>query len=452
MTTRKLARPSIDPRLWELESAEARHARVRTDDALLMGYSESATRQIGFATVTNQPAGRQLIWYDGPHLMTCAPTGTGKGRCCAIPALLTYPGSVVCVDIKGELYATTSRRRREMGQQVFKLDPFELIDDHSDSLNPLDALSLPNAERDTDCQTLASLLAHGKRFTRDPFWDTSACGLISGCLSHISLLPEERERTLNKLRDLLNNDDVTFNLAVLLDTVGKKLPRMAYQEIASFLQQPERETRPSTLATAQAYLKTFNSDRVAKSLGPSTISLADFAAGKAMTIYVVIPPDRLESHSALLNLWFGTFLRAIFSRHRAPALRTLLLIDEAAQLGSFSMLQTAVTLCRTYGVRVWTFWQDLQQLQSCYPTGWKTLVNNTGCIQVFGMTNRQMAADWADIVDCKADDLLALAPDEQLLRLGRIVHRRTGRLDYLIDRDLKKLADENRFYSNNRAR
>jgi len=42
------------------------------------------------------------------HVLTCAPTGSGKGIGCAIPNLLEYPGSVFCLDVKGENFAVTA--------------------------------------------------------------------------------------------------------------------------------------------------------------------------------------------------------------------------------------------------------------------------------------------------------------------------------------------------------
>ena len=51
-------------------------------------------------------------------LVTIAGTGAGKGVSQVIPAQLTWRGSVVVNDPKGELYAITARCRREMGQRV----------------------------------------------------------------------------------------------------------------------------------------------------------------------------------------------------------------------------------------------------------------------------------------------------------------------------------------------
>jgi type IV secretion system protein VirD4 len=416
-------------------------------DALLLGWERTRRQKVGFSDVNAPIESRQEqpLHYAGPHLMTVAPTGAGKGRCCAIPALLSYPGQMVVVDIKGELYLTTHRRREELGQQVVKLDPFRVISSETDGLDPLDILDLPNADIETDCQTLAKLLSAGKEFTRDPFWHLIANGLNSGILGYVGSCEERPTRSFTRLCEILHTDDVVYNLAVYLDTVGKKMPKMSYQEIASFLQLPEKETRPSALATAQAFTKGLNSQRVVDALSKSNFSLADFRSGKPMTIYLILPPERLESHAGLLTLWFGTFLKAIFSRTSAPALRTLMLIDEAAQLGKFQMLETAITLCRSYGVRIWTFWQNLQQLQECYPVGWKTITNNC-MLQTFGVTNRLMAEELSQVMDCSVRDLLDLPADEQWLQFPNSQPVRSRRLDYLRHPQFAGMYDANRFH------
>lgn len=76
------------------------------------------------------------------HVLACAPTGAGKGVGCVIPNLLAYPGSVVCLDVKGENIAVTAQARRDMGQDVWCLDPFGITDAAGHSLNWLDAIDL----------------------------------------------------------------------------------------------------------------------------------------------------------------------------------------------------------------------------------------------------------------------------------------------------------------------
>src|SRR3546814_4509662 len=54
----------------------------------------------------------KLLRYAGPsHLLTIAPTRTGKGVGTIIPNLLDYPGSFICIDPKGENARIPPRHR-----------------------------------------------------------------------------------------------------------------------------------------------------------------------------------------------------------------------------------------------------------------------------------------------------------------------------------------------------
>ena len=429
-----------------------RHRKQEDDrpivDDILMGYQLENRRPMGFAAAM---APAETVWkptsYAGPHLLTCAPTGAGKGRCCAVPTLLEYPGQVVTIDIKGELYGCTHRRRREMGQHVVKLDPFRMFDSTTDGFNPLEMFRLPTTDYDTDAQLVASMLAEGNKFGRDPFWDTTASGLHSAVINYLVTRQPPEKQNFNEMRRMLCQDDVVYNLAVLMDREGKQLRELAYQEFSSFLQLAERETRPSVLATAQSYIKTFNSERVAEMLEKSSFSLQDFADGKPLSIYIIIPPERLESHRPLLRIILASLFAAVFSRKKIPNPRTLFLIDEAGNLGSFPVMKAAMTLCRGFGVRCWTFWQDMQQIQDCYPNCWRTIINNAGALQLFGLTTSLMAREWADVLGCSTEMLLDMRPDEQFLLLHGQGQKICRRLDYLKDARYRGLYDDNRFYS-----
>ncbi len=60
--------------------------------------------------------------YPG-HILTVAATGQGKSATQIVENLLTYTGSVVVIDPKGELYDLTAARRRDFGK-VFRLAPY----------------------------------------------------------------------------------------------------------------------------------------------------------------------------------------------------------------------------------------------------------------------------------------------------------------------------------------
>jgi type IV secretion system protein VirD4 len=163
------------------------------------------------------------------------------------------------------------------------------------------------------------------------------------------------------------------------------------------------------------------------------------------TIYLILPPDKLITHGKLLRLWIGVMLTAISRRKRAPAQPTLFLIDEAAQLGPMAELKAALTLMRSYGVRVWTFWQDLSQLKATYPRDWESILNNSSIQQYFGAKSPHAKASLkAFLGDALPDE--ELSDGHQLVFDGgsTTVMRRPN---YLLDPLLMGLASPNPFHA-----
>ena len=102
-------------------SADGKNERYRIPLGRMKGANN---RPIGFQAAVQQTTtkkGKLVVAPAEKHLITIAPTGAGKFRSVLAPELLTYPGPIVCLDIKGEAYAVTARRRRELGQRVVRL-------------------------------------------------------------------------------------------------------------------------------------------------------------------------------------------------------------------------------------------------------------------------------------------------------------------------------------------
>ena len=89
----------------------------------------------------------------------------------------------------------------------------------------------------------------------------------------------------------------------------------------------------------------------------------------------------------------------------------------------------------------------MQQLTDCYPTCWKTIINNAGALQLFGLNTQLMAREGADVLGCSTETLLNLKPNEQMLQLRGRGELRCERLDYLTDPRYEGHFDDNRFYS-----
>ena len=315
-------------------------------------------------------------------------------------------------------------------------------------LNPFDIFNLENADLESDAQLLAELLATGNKGTKEPFWDLSAQGLLSGAIACVAAIYPPKQRNLNSVRKLIINCNVENGLAKLVDNFGVRMGQMAHDEIVAFLNLPLQNTSPSVLATAASYIKALMSNRVAKTLENSSFSLRDIVEGKPISIYIIIPPDKLKSHQALLRLWIGTLFKAFTSRRRIPKLPTLLMLDECAQLGNFSYLETLITLCRGYGVKVWSFWQDLAQLRQLYPQSWATIINNCETLQFFGSKNFQMTQEISQLIGVSAQDICNLSAEEQIIVQNGQPFK-AQKFDYLSHPQFKSKYDVNPFYGDN---
>jgi type IV secretion system protein VirD4 len=210
----------------------------------------------------------------------------------------------------------------------------------------------------------------------------------------------------------------------------------------AYLKAPEERTRPCILTTAMTYVKALGSSAVAKAVSSSTFDLLDIVHGAPLTIYIVMPPDKLDSHKSLLRMWISVLLTAVSRRTAIPQRRTLFLLDECAQLGSLPLLKQAITLMRGYGLQMWTFWQDLSQLQQLYPIDWRTMLNNSGVLQLFGFAPLA-AREWSDVLGVGADEVRRVNPEEALLMSDEHGLTRCRRLDYLQDTAFSGLFDAN---------
>jgi len=159
-------------------------------------------------------------------------------------------------------------------------------------------------------------------------------------VGYLSAVPEK-----NKFADVysvFHTDDVVYNLAVVLDTIGKRIPKMSYSEISAFLQKADAE-RSRILTSVTSQLKAMSSQEAQKALSTSSFPLTDVIEGRPVSIYVIVPPAKLPSHFSLLRVWIGTLLLCVMGRRVRPAQPTLFLLDECAMLGSFPLLETAIT-------------------------------------------------------------------------------------------------------------
>jgi type IV secretion system protein VirD4 len=392
---------------------------------LILGRTSTGARDFGFAGRARGKAGELIIYSGDGHVATFAPTGAGKTVGPVICNALKHPGQLIVLDMKGEVHAKTADARRAMGQQVHVLD---LRDNpQPGSLNPLHVIAHCGGEPAAVARSFAAELVQRNPDERDQFWNDWSETMIAGATAWLLADCTPEERCLSRIFDLFTHDDVAYNLAVQLDQ-KKVHNRAAKAAFSSFLQLPAENTRGSVLASTQTHLRLFDSDLIRRLTDTTSIDLEALIAGEPMSIYIIVPPLRLSAYRPLLRLWVSGLILALTQRKVLPKERTLMLCDEVGNLGRIDALLTAATLMRSWGLTLWTFWQNAAQL-SIYGTQANTLVDNAGIVQVFGARNHRMAQDLANLIGgISPQEILNLPKDEQILLIeGKLTRCKQAR-------------------------
>jgi type IV secretion system protein VirD4 len=172
----------------------------------------------------------------------------------------------------------------------------------------------------------------------------------------------------------------------------------------------------------------FDSDLVRRLTDTTSFDLDALIGGEPMSLYIIVPPARLHGFSPLLRLWLSGLILTLTQRKTRPKERTLMLCDEVGNLGRMDALLTAATLLRSWGLTLWTFWQNAGQLQ-IYEGQANTIVDNAGVIQAFGIRNLRAAQDLVNVLGgISAEQLLKMNPDEQILLVeGKMIRCRQKR-------------------------
>lgn len=332
------------------------------------------------------------IFYNGDrHLLTVAPTRSGKGTTQIIPNLLTYEGSMLVIDPKGENALITAKRRQEMGQEVHIVDPWGIADVegvNSSTFNPLDWLDIMDDDITENAMILADALIVGENHA-DSFWNEEAKALLQGILLYVASDPEEDgNRNLSRVRDwLVASDDEQQKLF-------QKMAKSDHRIISSTgnrCLQKDKKLLSNVLASAQAQTHFLDSNKLSKNLNSSSLKFEDLKS-KPMTIYLVLPADRLGT--------FGRWLRLLVQQaitvnarniEITPKEPVLFILDEFTALGRLSMVEQAYGLMAGFGMQLWGIIQDLSQLERVYGDGWQSFIANAGMVNYFGSSDQKTA-------------------------------------------------------------
>jgi len=302
--------------------------------------------------IGRDPKSKSLMRYDGPaHLLTMAPTRTGKGVGTIIPNLLTADRSVICIDPKGENAKIAGRARQNFGP-VHVLDPFGITGKPSAAFNPIDTLDVDGLDVAEDASTLADALVFDEPgMSGEAHWNEEAKALISGLLLTIAAVEPAGRRHLGTLREYLTL--APENFAALLkqmqatDAAVGLIARAANRHLGK----SDREAA-GVLSAAQRHTHFLDIPRMTAVLGRSDFRFADLKR-RNISVFLVLPPDRLSTYSRWLRLLVTQSLLDMARDPAKPATPVLYLLDEFAALGHLAPVERAMGLMAGYGVQLW---------------------------------------------------------------------------------------------------
>jgi type IV secretion system protein VirD4 len=158
------------------------------------------------ALLVGRSPGRRgkMLRYAGPaHLLTIAPTRSGKGVGTVLPNLLLADRAILCVDPKGENARIAARARQRFGP-VFVLDPFGASGHASAAYDPTALLDPRSPDLVDDAATLADALVFDPPGqVAEAHWNGESKALIAGLLMHLACRAPQGHRGLPALRHLL---------------------------------------------------------------------------------------------------------------------------------------------------------------------------------------------------------------------------------------------------------
>lgn len=350
-------------------------------------WSRNAFPGIGPGSLFLGAANDSAMYYDGDqHLITVAPTRTGKGTCHIIPNLLTYEGSMVVNDIKGENYKLSGQKRLEFGK-VFRFAPFEK---ETDQFNPLDFVRRGTPAAFDDAMLVADMLiVPSKDEEEGNHWKEAAKNLLAGLIGYVSEA-EEGERNMQRVRELLTLDKKAF-----LDFVEEQMTasKSAFVVRAAnmLLQKADRE-RSGVISTAQAQTSIWDSEPLANATRTSTFRIEELR-DEVATLYIIVPPEHLSTYKGVLRVVLGlalsTMTRQEPKQHSRPPLTFV--FDEFPSLGYMQPIVDAMAYLAGYGCRLWLFAQDLGQIRETYGDKTTSLLANCGARSFFGVADYDTA-------------------------------------------------------------
>jgi type IV secretion system protein VirD4 len=311
---------------------------------------------------------RDYLRHDGPeHVLCFAPTRSGKGVGLVVPSLLTWAGSAIVHDIKGENWTLTAGFRARVGK-VLLFDP---TNPASAPYNPLLEVRR-GAWEVRDVQNVADVLVDPEgSLERRNHWEKTSHALLVGAILHV--LYAEPDKTLAGVAAFLSDPrrPIEATLAAMMSTthLGEGGVHPVVASAARELLNKSENERSGVLSTAMSFLGLYRDPVVAEVTSRSAWRIADLVdADLPVTLYLVVPPSDISRTKPLIRLLLNQIGRRLTEELRPSTRRhrVLLMLDEFPALGRLDFFESALAFMAGYGLKAFLIAQSLNQIEKAY--------------------------------------------------------------------------------------
>jgi type IV secretion system protein VirD4 len=284
-----------------------------------------------------------------------------------VPALLTWPGSAIVHDIKGENWTLTAGWRARFGP-VLLFDPTNA---QSAAYNPL--LEVRRGEWEVrDVQNIADVLVDPEgALERRNHWEKTSHSLLVGTILHV--LYAEPDKTLAGVANFLSDPKrpIETTLRAMMTTPhlgGRGVHPVVASAARELLNKSENE-RSGVLSTAMSFLGLYRDPVVATVTRQCDWRIRDLVEStRPATLYLVVPPSDISRTKPLVRLILNQIGRRLTEELDAKRRRhrLLLMLDEFPALGRLDFFESALAFMAGYGLKSFLIAQSLNQIEKAY--------------------------------------------------------------------------------------
>ena len=369
------------------------------------------------------------------HGIALAPTRSGKTAGFVIPTAVSFKGSLIIADPKGELETLLAEPLKKAGKTVYALDWSD--ERAKDAWNPLSLKVFPSVlssfgKAERQAERIAAMLV-GQKGQSEDHWEANAKKHIAALILLAVYLAEIAEQRLDPNNPATVADYETYcepHLSRVFGFVAKDVdvqtllskgaeavnsakdnlrdllrfaaevgaPQRILTDLASWANAPDNEAGSHT-TTFLSKLQIWRSRAVKGATRECSFEWQDLRETPSV-VFIKFPQQDAQSLGVLTALFFETFFGwALDVPKKTNECPIAILADEFASLPKINLMTDFLSKGAGMGAVVWLIVQDFAQIKATYgDKAFETIKTNCSYLLVYAQNNYATQKELAEMV------------------------------------------------------